>query len=251
MHELRCGTGHASNAQPDSAFGRGGDKRGPIDLQGIVVHIARELVLVPITLLPIINPLSTASVFVATVGRQHDKAKLLARQVCINSYCVIVIGILIGGYVLKLFGISLPVVRIAGGLLVAANGWRMLNARRETVQDAVAEQAVSMPSQDIMKHSFVPMTFPLTTGPGTLAACIALGTQMQSGTPLDFLSGAIVAFGGAALVVLVVYLILRNSLKVIARLGDTGELVLQQVMAFVLVCIGIQLMWNGWDELQQ
>lgn len=220
-----------------------------MDLQGLVADTARELLLVPVTLLPIINPLSTASVFVATVGRRRDMARLLARQVCINSFCVIVVGILVGGYVLKLFGISLPVVRIAGGLLVAANGWRMLNARREVVQEAVAEQAASMPD-DIMTRSFVPLTFPLTTGPGTLAACIALGTQMQSSRPIDFASGAIVAVGGAGLVALVVYLILRNAPKVVARLGYTGELVLQQVMAFILMCIGIQLMWNGWEELQ-
>jgi multiple antibiotic resistance protein len=217
-------------------------------LQGFFADTARELLLVPVTLLPIINPLSTASVFVATVGRRRDLAKQLARQVCVNSFFVIVVGVLVGGYVLRLFGISLPVVRIAGGLLVAANGWRMLNARREAVQVAVAEQAASMPD-DIMQRSFVPLTFPLTTGPGTLAACIALGTQMESSTPLDFASGAIVAVGGAGLVALVVYLILRNSPKVVARLGDTGELVLQQVMAFILMCIGIQLMWNGWEEL--
>lgn len=221
-----------------------------MELQGIVADIAREMLLVPITLLPIINPLSTASVFVTTIGRRHDLARVLARQVCINSFCVIVVGILVGGYVLELFGISLPVVRIAGGLLVAATGWRMLGARRELVQAAVAEEAGSMSRDEVMRHSFMPMTFPLTTGPGTLAACIALGTQMESARPVDFISGGIVALGGATLVVLVLYLILRNSVRVVARLGNTGELVLQQVMAFILMCIGIQLMWNGWAELQ-
>ena len=87
----------------------------------------RALVLVPVTLLPIINPLSTAPVFVATVGTNRVVAKRLARQVAINSWFVLVASMLIGTYVLAFFGVSLPVVRLGGGLLVAATAWRLLH----------------------------------------------------------------------------------------------------------------------------
>src|SRR5262249_35163173 len=76
------------------------------------IPLLKALVLVPITLLPIINPLSTAPVFIATVGADRDLAKRLARQVAINAWFVVVLSILIGTYVLDLFGISLPVVRV-------------------------------------------------------------------------------------------------------------------------------------------
>jgi len=88
-------------------------------LPDLLATVADELILVPVTLLPIINPLGTASVFVSTVGGRRDVAKRLARQIAVNSFVVIVVAMLVGTYVLSLFGISLPVVRIGGGLLMA------------------------------------------------------------------------------------------------------------------------------------
>jgi len=211
--------------------------------------LVKSLVLVPVTLLPIINPLSTAPVFAATVGADRKLAKRLARQVAINSWFVVVTSILIGTYVLAIFGISLPVVRFGGGLLVAATGWRMLHRTEDDdVHAAAAEKASEMSVAQIVRRSFFPITFPLTTGPGTIAASIALGSQMPT-TPILYLAGAIVAAAGAALVSLVLYLIFRNSASVLAWLGEIGMLVLIRLMAFILLCIGIQIMWAGWAEL--
>lgn len=208
------------------------------------------LLLVPLTLLPIMNPLSTASVFVATVGGRTESAKRLARQVAINAFVVLVCAMLVGTYVLSAFGISLPVVRIGGGLLVAATGWRMLGAREESVQTTVAEEAAAMSNEEVMRRSFLPMTFPLTTGPGTIAACIALGAKVPADNPLHYLLGATTAVCGALIVVSLLYLILRHSVAVVRRLGPTGALVLQQLMAFILLCIGIELLWGGIVELE-
>ena len=217
--------------------------------QDAVIYMLKELLLVPITLLPIINPLSTASVFVATVGKQREASRRLARQIAVNAFCVMVAAMAIGTYVLTLFGVSLPVVRIGGGLLVAATGWRMLSAKPEAVQTVVADEALAMSDAEIKRHSFFPMTFPLTTGPGTIAACIALGAQMPTASPIHYLGGLLIAVLGAFFVAVVVFLILKHSVAVVAKIGPTGELVLQQLMAFVLLCIGIQLMWTGWYEL--
>ncbi|WP_199934016.1 MULTISPECIES: MarC family protein [unclassified Stenotrophomonas] len=220
-----------------------------MQLPTLLVTLAGELILVPVTLLPIINPLSTASVFVSTVGNRRAMAKKLARQIAVNSFVVIVLAMLVGTYVLSLFGISLPVVRIGGGLLVAAAGWRMLGARTDDPPSPAQEQAEAIADAQLEGKSFFPLTFPLTTGPGTIAACITLGTHVESVTPLHLLSGVIVAVGGALLVVAVIYLILRNSIFLVTRLGPTGAVVMQQLVAFVLLCIGIQLMWTGWVDL--
>jgi len=215
----------------------------------MVVPFLQALVLVPVTLLPIINPLSTAPVFAATVGSNPDLARRLARQVAINSWFVVVTSILIGTYVLAIFGISLPVVRLGGGLLVAATAWRMLHRTDDDdVHAAAAEKTSEMSRAQIVRRSFFPITFPLTTGPGTIAASIALGSQIPT-TPVLYLAGAIVAAAGAVLVSAVLYLIFRNSARVLAWLGEIGMLVLMRLMAFILLCIGIQIMWNGWAEL--
>lgn len=218
--------------------------------EGLLAAFLQGLLLVPLTLLPIMNPLSTASVFVATLGGRTGHAKRLARQVSINAFVVVVCAMLVGTYVLSLFGISLPVVRIGGGLLVAATGWRMLQSREESLQSTVAEEAATLSKEEVMRRSFLPMTFPLTTGPGTIAACITLGAKMPVTNPLHYLLGATTAVCGALIVVAVLYLILRHSVAVIARLGPTGALVLQQLMAFVLLCIGIELIWGGVTGLE-
>ena len=155
----------------------------------VLFTFLQSVAVVPLALLPVINPMSSAPVFVATTGRSQEVAAQLARQVAINSWYVIVASMIMGGQVLNVFGLSLPVVRIAGGLLVGYTGWRMLNrAEQDEVQVAVAHEAEQLSEVEIVRRSFFPITFPLTTGPGTIAAAIALGTQIPR-TPLQFAIG--------------------------------------------------------------
>jgi multiple antibiotic resistance protein len=218
-------------------------------VDSVLEFFLRGLILVPVTLLPIINPLSSAPVFAATVGSNRAIAGKLARQVAINAWFVLVASMLIGTYVLALFGISLPVVRIGGGLLVAATAWRLLHhTEDDDVHAAAAQNAATLSDAEIVERSFFPITFPLTTGPGTIAASIALGAQIPA-TPTLYAVGVLVAAGGAALVSVVLYLIFKNSVAVLARLGKIGTLVLIRLMAFILLCIGIEIIWTGWAEL--
>jgi multiple antibiotic resistance protein len=218
-------------------------------MDSVLEFFLKGLILVPVTLLPIINPLSSAPVFAATVGSNRVIAGRLARQVAVNAWFVLVVSMLIGTYVLALFGISLPVVRIGGGLLVAATAWRMLHDTRDDDVHAVAAQdAATLSDAEIVQRSFFPITFPLTTGPGTIAASIALGAQIPA-DPALYAVGVLVAGGGAALVSVVLYLIFKNSVAVLARLGKIGTLVLIRLMAFILLCIGIEIIWTGWAEL--
>lgn len=214
-----------------------------------LVPLLKSLALVPVTLLPIINPLTAAPVFVATAGHNRVVAKRLARQVAINAWFVLVASLLVGNVVLEFFGVSLPIVRIGGGLLVAATAWRMLSSQAgDEVQTATAESASALSDMEVMRRSFFPITFPLTTGPGTIAASIALGAQLPS-SPVMWVAGAGVAALGAAVTALVLYLVFANSARVLGRLGPIGTLVMMRLLAFMLLCIGIQFIWDGWAQL--
>lgn len=216
----------------------------------LLLEFLQDLVLIPATLLPIINPLSSAPVFVATASRDPTSASRLARQISINSWFVIMVSMLIGTYVLRIFGISLPTVRLAGGLLVAAAAWRMLGSHEEDeIRTAAADEAKALTQQQIVRRSFFPMTFPLTTGPGTIAASIAIGTELPMSSPFVYLTGAVVSAIGATLVTIVLYFIFKNASAVLGKLGQTGTMVMMRLMSFILLCIGIQIMWNGWAEL--
>lgn len=217
----------------------------------IMVPYLKALILVPLTLLPIINPLAGAPVFMATAGTDDRIVKRLARQVALNCWIVLVVSMLIGTYVLELFGISLPIVRIGGGLLVAATGWRLLNSNDDDAMRAVLAQSTGADSEaEIVRRSFFPVTFPLTTGPGSIATAIALGAQWPS-TPTLYVAAASVASAGAFITALVIYLVYRNAARLLKRLGEVGTMVMTRLLAFILLCIGIEIMWTGWVELNQ
>lgn len=219
-------------------------------MESWVIPFLNTLILAPVTLLPIINPIGTAPVFVATFGGNRAVAQWLARQIAINSWFVMVASMLLGSHILALFGISLPVVRIGGGLLVAAAGWRMLHrAEDDDVHAAAAEEAATLTDTEIVRRSFFPMTFPLTTGPGTIAASIALGAQIPTRPITAYLVGSFALASGAALVSLVLYFVFKNAASVLRWFGEIGTLVMMRLMAFILLCVGIQIMWNGWADL--
>ena len=212
-------------------------------------QLVHALLIVPLTLLPIMNPLSSAPIFMMTAGEDPVTVKRLARQVAINCLYVILGALFIGTYVLDIFGISLPIVRVGGGLLVSTSGWRMLNRKEDDeVRAAVARGHTGLSPQQIVERSFFPITFPLTTGPGTIAAAIALGATLPR-QPAQYLVAALVSVAGAVITVATVYVIYRHAPRLLARLGDVGTLVMMRLMAFILLCIGIEIMWTGWAEL--
>jgi multiple antibiotic resistance protein len=219
--------------------------------QELVTQMLNTLALVPLTLLPIINPLSSAPIFSMTAGTDRATVRQLARQVATNCWIVIVAAIFVGGFVLDLFGISLPIVRIGGGLLVAASGWRLLNRSddEDAVTDAVRRSHPGgLTPAEIARRSFFPITFPLTTGPGTIAASIAIGAGLPR-QPTLYIASAAAALAGATLTVAAIYIVYRNAPRLLAKLGEVGTLVMARLMAFVLLCIGIQIVWTGWAEL--
>jgi multiple antibiotic resistance protein len=216
-----------------------------------LIDLLHIMVLVPVTLLPIINPLSAAPVFTLTAGSDPLATRQLARQVAINCWFVLVTSLFIGTYVLDLFGISLPIVRIGGGLLVAASGWRMLDrSDDDEVQLAVKRSShlAQLSHAEVVRRSFFPITFPLTTGPGTIAAAIAIGAGLPR-QPALFVANALALTLGAVLTVAVIYLVYRHAPALLAKLGEVGTLVMTRLLAFVLLCIGISIMWAGWAEL--
>ena len=206
-------------------------------------------VLVPATLLPIINPFVGAPVFLSVTGGNDDLARDMARRVAINCFFLLAGALLIGGYVLEFFGLSIPIVRVAGGIVVAVTGWRLLNdGRQDDVQRSVAISAERPSDAEIAQRSFMPMSFPLTVGPGSIAAAITLGAKRPepsaSWTPV-----AAGAFAGLIIVTLAVYLTYRYSAPLLNRLGTTGTMVLLRLVAFLLLCIGIDILWSGLAEL--
>ena len=214
-----------------------------------LIDICKSAVIVVLALLPIINPVGNLPILLSIAGGRPATMRRMASRVAINAWIILMASMLIGTYVLDLFGISLPIVRLAGGMLVVVAGWRMLYMEgADAVRVAVADQAEEFSEFEVAKRSFFPMSFPLTAGPGAIAASIALGTGTAS-PDSNYFVGVIVAFLGTAVTIGLVYLCYRYATWLLKKLGEIGTMVMMRLMAFILICIGLQMMWTGWAEL--
>ena len=196
-------------------------------------------------LFPIINPVGNAPIFLeltqfCTLEQRND----LARRVAFNSFMLLLGSVFIGSHVLGFFGLSLPVVRIGGGLVVTALGWRLLNSEPSADRDEAAKGSGST-----IPDAFYPLTMPLTVGPGSMSVAITLGTQRPRLAGLE----GLVVIGGAIVGLLAlaatIYLAYRFAQNLTSVLGRAGAAVLLRLSAFILLCIGIQVIWDGWRQL--
>jgi multiple antibiotic resistance protein len=207
-------------------------------------HISKAFLLVFATLFPILNPPGSALLFLAITHREsHGEREHLARQIAMFASILILVSLSIGSYVLILFGISVPVLRVAGGIVVAMIGWQMLSGT------APPNEATTMPSKKAKDYgAFYPLTMPLTAGPGTIAACIALGTARPAGASVfgGFVVGGLLAVVALALLI---YFCYRYSDRIERVLGAAGSEAFSRLFAFILLCIGVQAFWNGFSEL--
>lgn len=198
-------------------------------------------------LFPVVNPPGSALVFLTITKRASTTTRrLLARRVAINAFFLMAGSLLIGAFVLNLYGISVPVLRIAGGLVVASSGWTLLNAG-STKEDATLS---SDPKVEYASQAFYPLTMPLTTGPGTIAVMISLG--LSRGAYLGqreyfafFAAGLLATLTIAA----AIYLCFAFSDWVTRVLGRGGTDIAVRLSAFILFCLGVQIVWTGASDL--
>jgi multiple antibiotic resistance protein len=201
--------------------------------------------LVYIGLFPIVNPIGSAALFLSLTEHCADyERNALALRVTRNSFLLLLGSLLIGSYVLEFFGITLPVVRVAGGLVVSATGWNLLQAANEGDNERAGHGPVKP------TDAFYPLIMPITVGPGSIAVVITLGSQrpgVANLRQLAFLGGAAVA--GLLAIAATIYVCYRFAEGTIGALGENGTNVLVRLSAFVLLCIGIEIIWNGYSAL--
>ncbi len=207
--------------------------------------ILNTFVLCYAALFPIVNPVGSAPLFLGLTQFASDHVRnALARRVALNSFFLLLGSLFVGSHVLEFFGISLPVVRIGGGLVVTAFGWKLLNSDSRLDGDHTEGAGSTVPD------SFYPLTMPLTVGPGSISVAITLGSQRPGAVDLSTLllfgCGAI---AGIVAIVATVYLCYRFAEATVATLGRSGTNVVVRLSAFIMLCIGIQIMWSGWKDL--
>ena len=196
-----------------------------------------ELVLgTVIALLPIINPLASAPTFLAiTEGDSHERRLRQLRNACFYMVAILVSFLVGGTFIMGFFGLSIPGLRIAGGLLVAGIGFKMLMVPPEAADVDAAHQEARA-KRDV---SFSPLAMPMMSGPGSIAVTIGFTSLAE-----DWFDYAAIIIG-IVIVAVITYITLHLSERVVRVIGVNGMSALSKIMGFLILCIGIQFVVNG------
>jgi len=194
-------------------------------------------------LFPIVNPIGSAPFFLTlTRGISRDGRAVLSRMIALNGLALILGSLFVGTHILAFFGISLPVVQVSGGLVLVAAGWTLL---RSEDADGGAN-AASKPCDEggYRKQAFYPLTLPLTVGPGSISVAITLGANRPEGGQWAWpvIGGMLI---GSLAIALSIYLSYRSAERLAEVLGEAAMNVFIRLSSFILVCIGVQIIWNG------
>jgi multiple antibiotic resistance protein len=215
---------------------------------GPLGELAKETLLIVGALFPIVNPIGNTPIFLSlTRGLSGSGRAILARMIAINGLILILTSIFIGTHILAFFGISLPVVQVGGGLVVISTGWALL---RQPNDEETGEEGAEKECHeaDYARQAFYPLTLPLTVGPGSISVAITVGANRPEGSEWRWpLIGGMLL--GSAVIALSIYLSYRFAERLGRTLGDSAMNVIIRMSSFILVCIGVQILWNGLSAL--
>ncbi len=199
-------------------------------------------------LFPVMDPIGSVPIFlVLTAGVPESLRRSYAKRIAINVILMLIGFLLVGGGILRFFGISLEVVRIAGGIVVFHAAWNTMNAESkmsELDNEDAADRAGH--HKDI---SFMPMTIPLLAGPGSIAVTLGLAAEASRGTQVAQTAGNLAAVAVAiALIGAIIYIALRSSTLLLKLLGASGINALSRILGLFVMAIGVQLILNGFGD---
>lgn len=198
-------------------------------------------------LFPVINPLGGGPIFLNMVqGCSQIVRNRLALGVSISSFFMLLGSMLIGPELLLFFGITLPALKLAGGLVVIAMGWNLLN-QKSAPKDG-GNDASGITDTNAKNSVFFPLTMPLTIGPGSIATSISLMAASRHGQNYSYIEELPALAGGLlGLIALSVsiYIVYSQSSNIQRLLGDNGTNVLMRLFAFILLAIGVQIFLGG------
>jgi multiple antibiotic resistance protein len=213
---------------------------------GSAADLVRTTVLIVAALFPIVNPLGGAPIFLTMTSTCTSEVREdLARRVAINGFVLLAVSIFTGKHILGFFGISIPVMQVAGGLVLGATAWVLLRQGEAAPKAGPAEPWTQ---EQIRTAAFYPLTLPVTVGPGSISVAITLGANAPV-SALHPLALALAAFAGIAFIALSIYVCYAFAERLSRLLGPTGMSVFLRLSSFILLCIGMQIAWNGISTL--
>jgi len=194
-----------------------------------------------ISLFPAVNPVGSAFIVDPLLsGLNFTERKAASKRIAFYCFLICTVSILIGTYIMELFGISIPIVQVAGGLMICRMGWQLL-----TSDDSLkGDKETAHPERkagDIENILFYPVSFPMTTGAGTISILLTLSAHGEDNDISKHLLKLGALFIAVLLICLLIYICYSNTPRLIKRLGPRGEQIVNRLSAFLVFCIGMQI----------
>jgi multiple antibiotic resistance protein len=201
-------------------------------------------------LLPIVNPLGSAIIFLGLVGPADARVyRRLALRIAIYTLLFLVVLDLAGALVLAFFGISLPVIQVAGGLVLASMGWKLLNQPDGPDTDQPSNPSSSLAVLD--SKAFYPFTFPLTAGPGTVVVTLTLAAHAEQPASWDSIVSQLGLFLAIIAMCVIVYFAYGYAPALSRKIAPQTIHGVLRIISFILLAIGVQIFWRGAEALLQ
>jgi multiple antibiotic resistance protein len=208
-------------------------------------------------LLPLINPLGSALIFLGLVGHAPiETYRSLARKIAINTVIFLAVIELVGSALLGFFGISLPIMQFSGGIVIAMIGWSFLNQQdsgpsqdKTDAADAAAPTITRSEISSLQEKAFYPLTFPITAGPGCIVIMLTLSVHAKHPTVSETVLSYVGLFIAAIALSVSIYFCYAYAPKIARTISPSTVHGILRVIAFILLCIGVQIAWNGLSDL--
>src|SRR6201991_1166520 len=194
-----------------------------------------------LSLFPAVNPVGSAFIVDPLLGGLNfQERKRAAKKIALYCFTICAVSALIGSWILKLFGISIPIVQLAGGIMICGMGWQLL-----TTDDEIKGKKETAQPESRDNILFYPVSFPMTTGAGTISVILTLSAHEDEGNLLSHFMNLGALFIAIFLICLLIYICYANTPRLIKRLGPRGEQIVNRLSAFLVFCIGMQIAWSG------
>lgn len=200
-----------------------------------------------VALFPVINPLGDGLIINGFLkGLNNEQRKLAARKIAVN--CVLICGcsLILGHLILLLFGLAVPVIQVGGGLIICKAGYDLLSKAEGSVTKPTAEQVKEINMDEVKMKLFYPLSFPIAVDPGSISVILTL---MATASIKEDLLKTGINYSAIALAIVIViamlYLMIAHGPKLLKHLGESGNMIINKFVSFLMFCIGIQITLTG------
>lgn len=200
-----------------------------------------------IALFPVINPIGSALIVNPYLSKlSNNERKLAVRKITLYAFSICVVALFAGHFILELFGISIPVIQLAGGIIICKMGWESLSEKNNSEADDKNIDELKDNSFDNLSNKlFYPLTFPITTGAGTISVLFTLSAHSTNVHWTEYLINTTAVLVSISFLCFLVYFFYRNTDKIVKKLGTNGQTIANRFIAFLIFCVGLQIAVTG------